>query len=122
MADWGADVIKIEMPAEPSENTKADPLKARHGPDFQNLHRNKRSLTLNLKAPDGLAIFKRLADQADVIIEIIVLTLNTASASIMRHSAPAIRAWSMPVFPASVRTAPMRSARASIKLPKAWAG
>jgi formyl-CoA transferase len=69
LADWGADVIKIEMPAPPGEDTKTDPVKARHGPDFQNLHRNKRSLTLNLKAPDGLAIFKRLADAADVVIE-----------------------------------------------------
>ena len=69
MADWGADVIKVELPPDPGENTAADPVKARHGPDFQNLHRNKRSLTLNLKAPDGLAIFKRLADQADVVIE-----------------------------------------------------
>ena len=68
-ADWGADVIKIEMPPAPGENTQADPVKARHGPDFQNLHRNKRSLTLNLKAPDGLAIFKQLADASDVVIE-----------------------------------------------------
>ena len=69
LADWGADVIKIEMPPAPGEDTEADPVKARHGPDFQNLHRNKRSLTLNLKDPDGLAIFKRLADASDVVIE-----------------------------------------------------
>ncbi len=69
MADWGADVIKIEMPPDPGVGTAADPVNARHGPDFQNLHRNKRSLTLNLKAPDGLAIFKRLANKADVMIE-----------------------------------------------------
>ena len=69
MADWGADVIKIEMPPAPGASTQADPIKARHGPDFQNLHRNKRSLTLNLKAPDGLAIFKQLADNVDVVIE-----------------------------------------------------
>ncbi len=69
MADWGADVIKIEMPPDPGVGTAADPVNARHGPDFQNLHRNKRSLTLNLKAPDGLAIFKRLANEADVMIE-----------------------------------------------------
>jgi crotonobetainyl-CoA:carnitine CoA-transferase CaiB-like acyl-CoA transferase len=68
-ADWGADVIKIEMPPAPDDQSAADPIKARHGPDFQNLHRNKRSLTLNLKEPEGLAIFKRLADQVDVIIE-----------------------------------------------------
>jgi crotonobetainyl-CoA:carnitine CoA-transferase CaiB-like acyl-CoA transferase len=41
----------------------------RHGPDFQNLHRNKRSLTLNLKGADGIAIFKRMVKTADVIIE-----------------------------------------------------
>jgi crotonobetainyl-CoA:carnitine CoA-transferase CaiB-like acyl-CoA transferase len=41
----------------------------RHGPDFQNLHRNKRSLTLNLKSPEGLAIFKRLVRDADVLVE-----------------------------------------------------
>ena len=69
LADWGADVIKIEMPPAPGENTQADPVKARHGPDFQNLHRNKRSLTLNLKNEDGLAIFKQLADQSDVVVE-----------------------------------------------------
>ena len=49
LADLGADVIKIEeRPKE--EFGLGGP---RHGPDFQNLHRNKRSLTLNLKEPDG---------------------------------------------------------------------
>ena len=67
LADWGADVIKIEAPWTPG--TSSDPIKARHGPDFQNLHRNKRSLTLNLKEPDGVAIFKRLAESADVVVE-----------------------------------------------------
>lgn len=67
LADWGADVIKIEQPdASPDE----DPLGGeRASADFQNLHRNKRSLTLNLKDPEGLAIFKRLAASADVVIE-----------------------------------------------------
>ena len=41
----------------------------RAGPDFQNLHRNKRSLTLNLKSDDGMRIFRQLADKADVIVE-----------------------------------------------------
>jgi CoA-transferase family III len=41
----------------------------RHGPDFQNLHRNKRSLTLNLKEPEGIAIFQRMVETADVVIE-----------------------------------------------------
>ena len=69
LADWGADVIKIEMPPVPGEDTEADPVKARHGPDFQNLHRNKRSPTLNLKEAEGLEIFKQLADASDVVIE-----------------------------------------------------
>src|SRR6201991_5255267 len=66
LADWGADVIKVEMPPGVAENDMGGP---RHGPDFQNLHRNKRSLTLNLKEPDGIAIFKRMVESADVVIE-----------------------------------------------------
>ena len=64
LADWGADVIKIEAPADGAE--MGGP---RNGPDFQNLHRNKRSLTLNLKSDDGMKIFRQLADKADVIVE-----------------------------------------------------
>src|SRR5712672_4830303 len=65
-ADWGADVIKIELPRGLDESDMGGP---RHGPDFQNLHRNKRSLTLNLKEADGIAIFKRMVKTADVVIE-----------------------------------------------------
>src|SRR4051794_31922780 len=64
LADWGADVIKIEAP-----EGDAGLGGERDGPDFQNLHRNKRSLTLNLKAPEGLAVLKRLVAQADVVGE-----------------------------------------------------
>jgi crotonobetainyl-CoA:carnitine CoA-transferase CaiB-like acyl-CoA transferase len=64
LADWGADVIKIELPE--GDGGLGGP---RHGPDFQNLHRNKRSLTLDLKQPDGLAIFKRMVESADVVVE-----------------------------------------------------
>ncbi len=64
LADWGADVIKIESP-----DGDAGLGGARHGPDFQNLHRNKRSLTLDLKSPEGLAIMHRLVQQADVVVE-----------------------------------------------------
>ncbi|EFH11381.1 CoA-transferase family III protein [Pseudoroseomonas cervicalis ATCC 49957] len=67
LADWGADVIKIEMP----EGLDAgDPMGGpRLGPDFQNLHRNKRGMTLNLKDPEGRALFLRLVEQADVVVE-----------------------------------------------------
>lgn len=66
LADWGAQVIKIEPPG----NSKGDVLGGnRHGFDFQNLHRNKRGLTLNLKSEEGRAIFMKLAEQADVIVE-----------------------------------------------------
>jgi crotonobetainyl-CoA:carnitine CoA-transferase CaiB-like acyl-CoA transferase len=67
LADWGADVIKIELP---EALDTAEPMGGpREGPDFQNLHRNKRGLTLNLKDPAGVAILKRLAATADVVIE-----------------------------------------------------
>jgi crotonobetainyl-CoA:carnitine CoA-transferase CaiB-like acyl-CoA transferase len=66
LADWGADVIKIELPAGLDESDMGGP---RHGPDFQNLHRNKRSLTLNLKETDGIAIFRKMVETADVVIE-----------------------------------------------------
>ena len=66
LGDWGADVIKIEAP---SESTSEGLGGARHGPDFQNLHRNKRSMTLNLKSDEGREIFLALAKTADVIVE-----------------------------------------------------
>ena len=65
LADWGAQVIKIEAPPSPGEGLGGP----RHGPDFQNLHRNKRSLTLDLKSPDGIAIFRKLVLSADVVVE-----------------------------------------------------
>ena len=66
LADWGAEVIMVEAPAGQDEDTYGG---RRNGPDFQNLHRNKRSLTLNLKSPEGLQILKRLAGSADVLVE-----------------------------------------------------
>jgi formyl-CoA transferase len=65
LADWGAKVIKIEPPTEGVDATGAK----RHNFDFQNLHRNKRSMTLNLKSDEGRAIFMKLAERADVIAE-----------------------------------------------------
>jgi formyl-CoA transferase len=65
LADWGAQVIKIEAPPSPGEGLGGPRL----GPDFQNLHRNKRSLTLDLKSPDGLEIFRKLVRDADIVVE-----------------------------------------------------
>ncbi len=67
LADWGAKVIKIEELGE--QDGDGSPFDKRHGPDFQNLHRNKRSMTLNLKSPEGVAVFKKMAATADVIVE-----------------------------------------------------
>jgi formyl-CoA transferase len=67
IADWGANVIKIEMPAEMQQGDA--PGGTRHGPDFQNIHRNKRSLSLNLKKPAGREVLTRLVKNADVFVE-----------------------------------------------------
>jgi len=65
LADWGANVIKIEQPGEATDATGS----RRDGPDFQNLHRNKRSITINLKSKEGHALFMTMAKKADVIVE-----------------------------------------------------
>jgi crotonobetainyl-CoA:carnitine CoA-transferase CaiB-like acyl-CoA transferase len=67
LADWGANVIKIEAPEE--IDTGSGMGGERHGPDFQHVHRNKRGITLNLKHPDGLALFRRMVGKADVVVE-----------------------------------------------------
>jgi len=67
LADWGANVIKIEAPE--SVDTGKGMGGAREGPDFQNLHRNKRGMTLNLKAPEGKSVLMRMVEQADVVVE-----------------------------------------------------
>jgi crotonobetainyl-CoA:carnitine CoA-transferase CaiB-like acyl-CoA transferase len=67
LADWGANVIKIETP--PHLEKGEAPGGPRDNADFQNLHRNKRSITLDLKSPQGLAAFKRMAEKADVVVE-----------------------------------------------------
>jgi formyl-CoA transferase len=65
LADWGADVVRIE----PTGTATSVIGTARHGSDFQNLHRNKRCITLDLKHPDGKALFDRLLGTADVVVE-----------------------------------------------------
>ncbi len=66
LADWGADVIKIERPGDSSIDASAGP---NYGSDYQNLHRNKRSLTLNLKSEKGREVFLKMAQTADVVVE-----------------------------------------------------
>ena len=65
LADWGADVVKIEAPDLEGDGDNG----GRKSSDFQNLHRNKRSMTLNLKAPEGRTIFLQLVETADVVVE-----------------------------------------------------
>ena len=66
LADWGANVIRIEPPLEAEIG---DVTGGRLSPDSQNLHRNKRGITINLKSADGLALFLKLAAKADVVVE-----------------------------------------------------
>jgi len=66
LADWGADVIQVQMP----EHMRGDDtLGGQDGSDYQHTHRNKRSITLNLKEPEGIATLKRLIASADVVVE-----------------------------------------------------
>ena len=67
LADWGADVIKVEMPeALDPDGALGAP---RHTSDFQNLQRNKRSITINMKEAEGVEILKKLVATADVVVE-----------------------------------------------------
>ncbi len=69
LADWGANVIKIDAREEGGEGGNPSDFSARHDPDFQNLHRNKRAMALDLKNADGIAIFRRMVEKADIIVE-----------------------------------------------------
>lgn len=63
LTDWGADVVRIDPPG------RAQTLGHRRGSDEQNLHRNKRSLSLNLKTPQGMEVLKKLIERSDVVVE-----------------------------------------------------
>jgi crotonobetainyl-CoA:carnitine CoA-transferase CaiB-like acyl-CoA transferase len=65
LADWGANVIRIDHP----DRKEASFSSARRGADEQNLHRNKRSLALDLKHPEGRELFLEMAERADVVVE-----------------------------------------------------
>ena len=63
LADWGADVIRIEPPVPHDQGA------GHHSPDYLNLHRNKRSLSIDLKREAGRALLHRLVERADVLVE-----------------------------------------------------
>jgi crotonobetainyl-CoA:carnitine CoA-transferase CaiB-like acyl-CoA transferase len=66
LADWGADVVQVQMP----EHMRGDDtLGGQDGSDYQYTHRNKRSITLNLKEPEGIALLKQLISKADIVVE-----------------------------------------------------
>src|SRR6195256_6652148 len=63
LGDWGANVIRIERPGDPAD------FAGRHEADFQNKHRNKRGMAIDLRSEEGRAVFYRLAERADVVVE-----------------------------------------------------
>src|SRR5512140_601769 len=66
LADWGADVVQVQMP----EHMRGDDtLGGQEGSDYQYTHRNKRSITLNLKEPEAIAVLLPLIGGADVVVE-----------------------------------------------------
>ncbi|HYC47135.1 MAG TPA: CoA transferase [Burkholderiales bacterium] len=65
LADWGANIIRVEPPVPAGE----DVVGRRHGTDFQNLHRNKRAIRLDLKSEAGHKAFEKLVQRADVVVE-----------------------------------------------------
>ena len=69
LADYGADVLKVEQPGTGDYNRQFAPIAKQESGSFLLLNRNKRSMTLNLKAEEGRVIFQRLVRDADVIVE-----------------------------------------------------
>ena len=120
LADWGANVIKIDALLEDGGGDQ--PGGPRHGSDFQNLHRNKRAMTLNLKDPKGLEVFMRLAKRADVVVENfrpdVKGKLGIDYESVCKIN-PRIVYGSISGFG---QDGPYTSVRASIRSRKAWAG
>lgn len=119
LADFGADVLKIDAPpgVDPNEGMSG----ARDGYDMINLHRNKRSLTLNLKKTKAARSFCGWHGRRTSSSRISAPTSKSGSASDMRHCAPPIRASFSPRSPASGRLGPIAYERVSIKLRKEWA-
>ena len=119
LADWGANVIKVETPEHVEAADMGGP---RAGPDFSNLHRNKRSITLNLKSPAGVAALKRMVKKADVVVENyrpdVKRRLGIDYKSLSKIN-PKIVYASISGFG---QTGPYADRPASIRSPRAWAG
>src|SRR5215211_7801109 len=116
LADWGADVVRVESPA--AGRSELD----RHGSDFQNLHRNKRAIAIDLKHPDGVALLLRMVEQADVLVEnlrpAVKHRLGIDYETVRRRNPASCTRRSR----ASGKTAPTRRAAVSTRSPRAWAG
>ena len=119
LADWGADVVQVQMP----EHMRGDDtLGGQEGSDYQYTHRNKRSITLNLKEPEGIAVLKKLAAKADVLLENFRpdvkhrLGIDYAALSQLN---PRLVYASISGFG---QTGPYAGARASTRSRRAWAG
>jgi formyl-CoA transferase len=115
LADWGADVIQVQMP----EHMRGDDTLGTGRSDYQHTHRNKRSITLNLKEAEGMTL-KRLIGSADVVVENfrpdVKFRLGIDYETLPPQPAPGIRQ--------HLRLWPNRSprrARDSIRSHKAWA-
>jgi len=114
----GRQCIKIELPPSPAA---AIPSAAARGLGLQNLHRNKRSITLNLKSPAAVVAFKRMVKKADVVVENFRPDVKKRLASTTSSSPRSTPSWSMPASPASADR-PYADAPASTRSRKAWAG
>ena len=120
LADFGADVIKIEAPpgVDPNEGMSG----ARHGYDMLNLHRNKRSMTLNLKEAEGRAVFLRMVESADVVVE----NFRPDVKDRLGIGYEALKAVNPRIILASIsgfgQTGPYKTRAGSTRSPRAWAG
>jgi crotonobetainyl-CoA:carnitine CoA-transferase CaiB-like acyl-CoA transferase len=119
LADWGADVVRVEPFAAGPEGPVGQ---HRHGSDFQNLHRNKRSLGLDLKAPGAGEVLMRLVDGADVLVENMRPPVKARLGFDYATVHAAIPGSCTGRSRASARTGPTPSGAASTRSLRAWAG
>jgi crotonobetainyl-CoA:carnitine CoA-transferase CaiB-like acyl-CoA transferase len=120
LGDWGANVIKIETPPHLSEGE--GPGGPRESSDFQNLQRNMRGTTFDLKSPQGIAAFRKMLEKADVVVENFRLDVKVRL-GIDYESLKKINKRIVLVSNFGFgQDGPMPSGRASTRSRKAWAG